>query len=207
MHQYFVIYKPAGMISQFVSPYDKRLLSSLEFNFPEGTHAIGRLDEDSEGLLVLTTDKELTRKFLNPHSVFVKRYLVQVVYEVPEETLYRLRNGIELVIKQRGSYITKPCEVYRLQNAPSLPERQSPYTEYIPHTWLEFVLTEGKNRQIRRMCKAVKHECKRLVRTHINQLSIGDMQAGEVREMKKEELFELLFAENINDDNSISWRE
>jgi 23S rRNA pseudouridine2457 synthase len=192
LHKYYIIYKPADMISQFVSPYEQRLLKHLDFKFPEGIHAIGRLDEHSEGLLILTTDKTLTRRFLHPHNKFTKRYLVQVLFKVEEETVTKLSAGIEIIIKQRGAYTTKPCTVKLLDTAPALPPRQTPYTEYKPHSWLEFTLTEGKNRQIRKMCKAVNHECRRLVRTHINELSIGDMQPGEVRELKKEELFKLL---------------
>jgi 23S rRNA pseudouridine2457 synthase len=190
--KYFIVYKPADMISQFVSPYDQRLLKDLDFKFPEGIHAVGRLDEQSEGLLILTTDKKLTRRLLHPHNQFTKRYLVQVLFEVEDETIKKLSSGIEIIVKQKGPYVTKPCSVKLLKESPALPPRQTSYIEYKPHSWLEFILTEGKNRQIRKMCKAVNHECKRLVRTHINNLSIGDMQPGEVRELEKEELFELL---------------
>jgi len=180
------------MISQFVSPYDHRLLGDLEFDFPEGTNAVGRLDEDSEGLLILTTDKTLTRRLLHPERKHRRSYIVQVERKVEAEAIQRLSNGLDILIKKRGTYTTQPCEVSLIQKPENLPERAHAFKEYIPHSWLEFVLTEGKNRQIRKMCAAVRHDCKRLIRTRIENLELGTMLPGDVKEIGQQELFELL---------------
>ena len=181
------------MISQFVSPYqDQRLLSALNFNFPEGTHAVGRLDEKSEGLLILTTDKSVTKRLLHPARKHRRKYLVHVQREVSDDSLRTLQEGVSILVKKRGNYQTQPCTVNLLKNSPTVHSREDEYIEYFPHTWLEFVLTEGKNRQIRKMCEAIRHRCKRLIRTHIEDLSIEGFQPGEVREFNKEQLFSLL---------------
>ena len=191
-HRYFVIYKPYNMLSQFVSPYPHRLLGDLDFDFPPGTHAIGRLDEHSEGLLILTTDKTLTRRLLHPEKKHLRHYLVQVQHKVEPATLDRLSQGLEIEVKRKGIYHTQPCEV-RLINEPlNLPEREQPPHNFIHYSWLEFILTEGKNRQIRKMCKTVKHRCQRLIRTRINNLELGAMQPGQIVEIQQEELFEKL---------------
>jgi 23S rRNA pseudouridine2457 synthase len=192
MCRYFIVYKPYKMVSQFVSPYEQRLLGSLDFDFPTGTHAVGRLDDESEGLLILTTDKTLTKRLLHPSKKHKRRYLVQVKRQVTPATLEKLRNGIDIEIKEKGVYRTAPCEVTLVDEPLSLPLRDPKVLIFESHVWLEFILTEGKNRQIRKMCKAVKHPCKRLIRTHIENLSIGDMLPGEVKEIDQQTLFNLL---------------
>ncbi|MDI1353410.1 MAG: pseudouridine synthase [bacterium] len=192
MDRYFIVYKPYKMLSQFVSPYEHRLLGHLAFDFPEGTHAVGRLDDESEGLLILTTDKSLTRKLMHPSKKHKRHYLVLVEKEVEDSTLERLRNGIKILVKKKGTYTTLPCEVNRIYTTGAIPAREPAFVEYEPHTWLEFVLTEGKNRQLRKMCKAVRHTCKRLIRTRIENLNLDGMTAGEVKEIEKDRLFSLL---------------
>ncbi len=189
--RYFIVYKPYRMISQFVSPYEHRLLGDLNFEFPEGTHAVGRLDDLSEGLLILTTDKTLTARLLHPDRQHIRKYLVLVEKTISEETIQELCTGVEILIKQRGKYITQPCEVRVVVN-PDIHERDPELIQYEPHSWLEFVLKEGKNRQIRKMCKAVHHECKRLLRTAIEDLTIDGMSPGEVKEISRDDLVRLL---------------
>lgn len=189
---YFVIYKPYKMVSQFVSPHKKRLLCDLEYDFPQGTNAVGRLDDDSEGLLILTTDKSLTGKLMHPDKKRSKRYVVQVEKIVTEEKLNILRSGVDILVKGKGAYRTKECEVNIIDKPVYLPERGHEFRADLPQTWLEFVLKEGKNRQIRKMCSAVRHDCKRLVRTHIEDLDIIGMKAGEVRKIERNELFSKL---------------
>ncbi len=186
------------MISQFVSPYEQRLLGDLDYEFPEGTNAVGRLDDHSEGLLILTTDKTLTKRLLHPERKHKRNYIVQVERVVNEETLKKLSTGVEILVKRKGNYLTQACEVHLIEKPANLPARDKPFKEYLPQSWLEFVLTEGKNRQIRKMCSAVRHDCKRLIRTKIENLELGDMQPGEVREIEKDKLFELLL---LNENN------
>ena len=189
-NRYYILNKPYNMLSQFVSPYPHhRLLGDLDFKFPQGSHAIGRLDEFSEGLLILTTDKSITRLLLHPDKQHNRHYVVQVQKEMSDTTLQQLRNGIEIILKQRGEYTTMPCEVNRINKPENLAFIDKDYLDKIPHTWLEFVLTEGKNRQIRKMCKAVKHKCKRLIRTKIENLELGLLQAGQVMEIDRESFF------------------
>jgi len=175
-----------------VSPYKQRLLGALDFYFPEGTHSVGRLDDESEGLLILTTDKTLTRRLLHPDKKHKRRYLVQVKRKVEETTLVKLRTGLEIEVKAKGTYKTAPCEVELLDRAPELPSRTPEVIAYEPHCWLSFTLTEGKNRQIRKMCKAVRHNCKRLIRAGIEDLTIEGLQPGEVKEIDEHTLFKLL---------------
>lgn len=180
------------MVSQFISSNNKRLLGDLDFDFPEGTHAIGRLDADSEGLLILTTDKSMTRALLHPLKKHKRTYVVQVEKKVNEEALNKLRNGVEIKVQSRGDYFTRPCEVKEIEKPAYLPERGHEFREDLPQSWLEINLTEGKNRQIRKMCTGVKHDCKRLIRISIEDLDIKNMKSGEVKEMEKEKLFTLL---------------
>lgn len=196
MDRYFVLNKPYNMISQFVSPYAQKLLGDLEFNFPEGTHAVGRLDEASEGLLILTTDKSLTKRLLHPDKKHLRKYLVMVQREVDAKTVLQLSQGIEIEIKEKGKYTTKACEVKIVPEPKSLWKSEVEHNAYISYTWLEFILMEGKNRQIRKMCKAVKHQCRRLIRTAIENLELGELKPGQIREIEKEELFALLKLNN-----------
>ena len=198
MDRYFIIYKPYKMISQFISPYEQRKLGELNFNFPEGTNAVGRLDNDSEGLLILTTDKSLANRLLHPTRKHKRSYIVQVKRVIEEPSLIKLREGLQIIVKRKGVYITQPAEVNLIEKPINLPAREDSFREELPQSWLEFVLTEGKNRQIRKMCGAVRHDCKRLIRTKIENLELGDMQPGDVKEIEKEKLFELLL---LNDSN------
>jgi 23S rRNA pseudouridine2457 synthase len=180
------------MVSQFVSSHKVRLLCDLDYDFPEGINAVGRLDNDSEGLLILTNDKSLTAKLMHPDRKRSKRYVVQVEKNVGEEALNKLRTGINILVKGKGEYFTKECEVNIIEKPNYLPERGHSYRENLPQSWLEFVLKEGKNRQIRKMCSGVRHDCKRLIRTHIENLDIIGMKAGEVKEIGQDELFRKL---------------
>lgn len=198
MDRYFIIYKPYKMISQFVSPYEHRLLGDLDFDFPEGTNAVGRLDDDSEGLLILTTDKSLTKRLLHPERKHKRNYIVQVERKVEAEAIQKLSAGLDIIIKKKGTYTTQPCEVNLIEKPQNLPERAHSFKEFLPHSWLEFVLMEGKNRQIRKMCSAVRHDCKRLIRTKIEDLELGSMQPGDVKEIEQKELFKLLKLTELN---------
>ncbi len=112
-HRYFAVNKPYMMVSQFKSPDDVRLLGDLDFDFPEGTHAIGRLDNQSEGLLLLTTNKKVTRLLFQGEVPHARKYLVQVKHVVQPPALQQLRTGI--TFKEKGGdgrdYTTKPCAV------------------------------------------------------------------------------------------------
>ena len=189
---YYIIYKPANMVSQFVSSHDVVLLGDLDFTFPEGIHAIGRLDNHSEGLLILTTDKSVTKKLFQgkvPHS---RTYLVQVRKTITEETLQSLRDGISILIKGGVYYTTTSCNVSLVTNPESYITLPDNVTEYEPSSWVLISLTEGKFHQVRKMVDAVGHGCKRLIRVSIEDLTLGNLQPGEVKEIEEKEFFKLL---------------
>ncbi|MBL7917112.1 MAG: pseudouridine synthase [Bacteroidia bacterium] len=190
--RYFIIYKPYKMVSQFISPANVNLLGQLEYNFPEGTHAIGRLDNNSEGLLILTTDKRVTKLLFESDVPHKRTYLVQVEKIVSAETVEKLRNGVSIRIKGGKYYTTTPCEVDIVPKPNNLAPRQHEYREDLPSTWLKITLTEGKYHQIRKMVSSVYHDCKRLIRTSIEDLEIEDMKPGEVRELEEESFFKKL---------------
>ena len=194
------------MVSQFVSSHAVNLLGNIAFDFPEGTHAIGRLDNNSEGLLILTTNKKVTRLLFQGAVPHKRTYLVLVNDAVTEEQVTQLQNGVQFKITGGELYTTKPSEVLITHALPSLYLAPStlnptpsllyplPYTpnERVSHTWLSITLTEGKFHQVRKMLAAVRLKCKRLVRTSIEDLALGNLQPGEVREMEEGEFFQLL---------------
>lgn len=191
-HRYFILHKPYNMVSQFISPHTVRLLGDIDFDFPEGTHAIGRLDNNSEGLLILTTNKKLTRLLFQGETLHRRTYLVQVNYEVSEEALQKLRTGIVFQVSGGADYLSTPCEVDIIEAPPNLskPVYEVPFK--LPYTWLMITLTEGKFHQVRKMIGGIQHRVQRLIRTSIEDLVLGDLQPGAVKEVEETFLFEKL---------------
>jgi len=191
---YFVIYKPFGMLSQFSREHPEHItLADLDFNFPKDVYPVGRLDKDSEGLLILTNDKRLTDKLLNPKHKHWRSYWVQVDNIPTPVTLRQLATGVEIKINKK-IHSTAPAKVELLALAPTLPERTPPvrYRKEIPTAWLNLSLTEGKNRQVRRMTAKVGFPTLRLVRHQIGDLHLGDLASGAVLSYQKQELYTLL---------------
>ncbi len=180
------------MVSQFVSPHDVGLLKDVPFNFPEGIHAIGRLDNHSEGLLILTTNKKVTKLLFESKTPHKRTYLVQVKDVVTAEKLLQLQNGVSIRIKGGGYYTTTPCEVSIVERPAHLYKRENEFKEDLPHSWLLITLTEGKFHQVRKMVDAVRHRCKRLIRISIENLQLNDLQPGEIREIEEEDFFDKL---------------
>ncbi|MBV8252143.1 MAG: rRNA pseudouridine synthase [Chitinophaga sp.] len=187
-HRYFIIHKPYNMVSQFISPHNVRLLGDLDFDFPEGTHAIGRLDNESEGLLILTTNKKVTKLLFESVIPHKRTYVVKAKYYVTEEEVQRLRDGVSMPVGIHETYTTKPCEVRIVPQPQGLEVRPGDYNDN-PHTWLEITLTEGKYHQVRKMLGAIHHRCQRLIRTSIESLELGDLKSGQVREIPEAEFF------------------
>ncbi len=183
--------KPYDMLSQFIGGQG-RMLGELNYDFPEGTHPIGRLDNHSEGLLILTTNKKVTKLLFQSKVPHTRTYLVRVYREVSEETLDKLRTGVTIRIKGNVDYLTTPCEVELIQEPQDLFPGGYAYRAGIPHSWLRITLTEGKYHQIRKMTRAVGHPCQRLIRVGIESLELGDLKAGEVREVGEVVFFEKL---------------
>jgi len=186
-NRYFIINKPYNMVSQFVSPHKVGLLGDL--NFPEGTHAIGRLDNHSEGLLILTTNKNVTRLLFSGDIQHKRVYLVQVNNLLSDENLHQLKNGVSIRVEGGGNYITPACEVNIVENPGTIYPYIQSTKQYGPHTWLLISLYEGKYRQVRKMMAAVHHRCKRLIRVSIEDIILGELHPGRVKEMEENEFF------------------
>ncbi len=192
MHRYFVINKPYHMVSQFISSHKVRLLGELDFNFPEETHAIGRLDNHSEGLLLLTTNKKVTKLLFESETPHKRTYLVKVRRFVSEESLLQLQTGVNIIIKGGINYTTPPCNVQIVLPPANLFVGGSKQREDLPYTWLSITLTEGKYHQVRKMVAAVNHHCIRLIRISIEDIELGNLQAGEVKEVEEIYFFKQL---------------
>ena len=180
------------MVSQFISPDRVGLLGDLGHEFPEGIHAIGRLDNHSEGLLILTTNKKVTRLLFEGPTPHKRTYLVRVKHKVSQESLAQLRAGVTIRIKGGVDYVTPPCDVEIIDNPANLTVEQQELRENVAHTWLHITLTEGKFHQVRKMVTAVNHRCKRLIRVSIEDLELGDLAPGCIREIEEKEFFEKL---------------
>lgn len=171
--RYVAFHKPYGVLSQFTPEGRWRGLN--EFGLPPGIYTAGRLDADSEGLLLLTDDGPLIKRLLDPAHGHPRTYLVQVEGEPADEVLAALAGGIALTDGP-----TRPCIAERLETPPDLPPRDPPIRvrRAIPTTWLRLTLTEGRNRQVRRMTAAVGHPTLRLVRIAIGGITLGDLPPG-----------------------------
>jgi len=182
-HQHFKLYKPYGYLSQFIYELkrNKKLLGEL-FDFPENTMAIGRLDEDSEGLLLLTTDgmmSELVRS-----KKVEKEYYVQVDGIISHEAIDQLIEGV-LIGFNGKKYLTKKCQAGLLTAIPAFPERAKKIRDerHGPTSWITITINEGKFRQVRKMTSAVGFPTLRLVRVRVGDVLLNDMQSGEVVEV------------------------
>lgn len=191
---YFAIYKPMNMLSQFTREGEKKALSDLEFEFPQDVYPVGRLDADSEGLLILTNDKSLNSKLLDPGNAHKRTYLVQVEGEITNEAIVRLEKGVTIRVKKKD-HQTLPAKARIVDEPKWLPERDPPvrYRASIPTSWIELTLTEGKNRQVRRMTASVGFPTLRLIRVSIEGLTIRNVLPDQVIELPKQEMLSKLF--------------
>jgi 23S rRNA pseudouridine2457 synthase len=183
-HYYFLFNKPFGTLSQFTDPEDRDTLSSYG-PFPKDVYPVGRLDFDSEGLLLITNDNWLKHQLIDPKNHHPRTYFVQVERIPTEEAISKLREGI--IIEKRKTF---PAEVRLLKEEPQFSHRSVPirFRKNIPTAWLEIVLREGRNRQVRKMTAAVGYPTLRLVRIKIGCLNLGDLKPGEFRELRTMEV-------------------
>jgi 23S rRNA pseudouridine2457 synthase len=196
VNRYFILNKPFNMVSQFISTHDVGLLGDLDFSFPHGTHAIGRLDNDSEGLLLLTTNKKVTRLLFLSDTPHKRTYLVQINNKISDENLHRLRTGVSFKIKTGITYTTPACEVLVVEQPDTYCVMAERLTAWPPYTWLLITITEGKYHQVRKMIGAIKHKTKRLIRVSIEDLSLEDLQPGKVKELDEKKFFTQLKIDN-----------
>jgi 23S rRNA pseudouridine2457 synthase len=181
--------KPYGVLPCFTDPEGRPTLADY-IDLP-GVYAAGRLDLDSEGLLLLTSDGRLAHYITDPQHKRPKVYLAQIERTPNEEALEQLRKGIVL-----NGKMTKPAEVRLLPDDPQLPDRPVPirFRKNVPTAWVEITLREGLNRQVRRMTAAVGHPTLRLVRVAIGPVALGDLQSGEWRDLTSREISQIYTA-------------
>jgi 23S rRNA pseudouridine2457 synthase len=191
MHQHFILNKPYGYLSQFIYQLkrNKKLLGEL-YDFPIGTMAIGRLDEDSEGLILLTTDGMMSE--LVRGKKVDKEYYVQVDGIITQEAIDKIQNGVEIGFKG-SKYKTKPCKAFLISEIPNFGERGKKIRDerHGPTSWASITLNEGKFRQVRKMTSAVGFPTLRLVRVRIGNIHLNELKSGEVIEITDSQILNL----------------
>ena len=181
-HKHFIIHKPYGYLCQFVCELPRKKLIGELFDFPKGTMAIGRLDEESEGLLFLTTDGMMSEIIRG--KKIEKEYFAQVDGLISDEAIDKLKAGVEIGIRD-VKYLTNPCKTFRLELAPDFPPRTRKIRDdrHGPTSWVSITLTEGKERQVRKMTAAVGYPTLRLLRVRIGGIHLGKLEACKVIEV------------------------
>ncbi len=193
MFSYYAIYKPFGTLSQFTKEGEHQTLAELGFNFPKDVYPVGRLDADSEGLLLLTNDKRINSRLLDPEQGHERSYLVQVEGDISAEAMNRLQEGIEISFDGK-IYKTRSASIEKLVDLPAIPERNPPirFRLNVPTSWIRLKIIEGKNRQVRKMTAKVGFPTLRLIRESINELSLNTMESGRVEVMERSEFYSKL---------------
>ncbi len=177
----YLFFKPYNVLSQFSKEHEDHVTLADFIDVEKDVYPVGRLDRDSEGLLLLTNDKSLVNRILHPSAKKQKTYIVQIEGAVDDQALKPLRSGIELRIKKK-QFVSQPATVKILDPIPALPERNPPvrFRKTVPTSWVEISITEGKNRQVRKMFAAIDYPVLRLIRTRISEYSLGDLKPGEL---------------------------
>ncbi|MBN9298539.1 MAG: pseudouridine synthase [Filimonas sp.] len=191
---YFIIYKPFQVLSHFTSEGDKQTLKDI-FDVPKDVYPVGRLDYDSEGLLILTNDVKLNHRLLNPKFAHEREYWVQVDGAVTSDAIKQLQDGVTITIDNKP-FATQPAKA-KLLEEPVVPSRVPPIRirKEIPAPWISLVLTEGKNRQVRRMTAKVGFPTLRLIRYRIENIELGNMQPGDIISLPAKTIYKKLFNE------------
>jgi 23S rRNA pseudouridine2457 synthase len=193
MQRYFIIYKPYQVLSQFTSEGGKKSLADV-FDVPKDVYPVGRLDYDSEGLLILTNDTQLNHLLLSPTHKHEREYWVQVEGTVTPQALNELRSGVTISIDGK-LHKTLPCKAASFDQPPHVFERHPSirFRKEIPVSWLSLSLVEGKNRQVRRMTAKVGFPTLRLIRYRIEAITIQGLEPGAIKELTKQEMYKNLF--------------
>ena len=189
---YYIIYKPYEVLTRFTPEGNKACLADY-FQVPPDVYPVGRLDYDSEGLLILTNDKALNQKLLLPQHAHEREYWVQVDGAVTAEAVQQLQTGVQINVDGK-LYRTRRCKAEIFTEEPLLPPRNPPirFRKSIPAPWIRMILTEGKNRQVRRMTAAVGFPTLRLVRYRLEDITVAGMQSGDLLQLSREELYRKL---------------
>ena len=187
MYRYYVIHKPYGYLSQFTKEMPEHKVLSDLFEFPKDVYPVGRLDRDSEGLLFLTNDKRLNKELLDPASKKKKTYWVQVEGEPTNKQLDTLRNGRLTIRINKKDHSCAPAKLRLLGETVDFPERNPPIRqrENKPTYWVQIEMTEGKNRQVRKMFAKIGFPVLRLIRVKIGGIAIDGIANGDVIELTR----------------------
>lgn len=198
MDRYYIIHKPFQVLTQFSPVEGKKTLKDI-FEVPTDVYPVGRLDYDSEGLLILTNDRKLNGLLLDPENAHQREYWVQVEGAITDEAQSVLERGVLISVKGK-KYKTKACTARRFSAAPEVTERNPPIRvrKTVPDSWISLTLTEGKNRQVRKMTAQAGFPTLRLIRYRIENLTLKNLAPGELKECSKSELYNLLKILNRN---------
>ncbi|HUR12580.1 MAG TPA: pseudouridine synthase [Flavitalea sp.] len=193
MSDYFLFYKPYGVLSQFTSEAGKKTLKDFT-DVQRDVYPVGRLDHDSEGLLLLTNDKSINNRLLHPSNRHEREYWVEVEGIPDSQAINQLEEGVEVTIDGER-YKTKNCVAQLFSAPPSVPDRDPPvrFRKNIPTSWIRLILHEGKNRQVRKMTAATGFPTLRLIRYRVEKLSIEGLQPGDIRTLTQSETYAALF--------------
>lgn len=181
MHHSYLFHKPYDVLSQFTQEHPGQRTLAEFLDVEKDVYPVGRLDRDSEGLLLLSNDKKLINSILHPSNKKYKTYLVQVEGAIKESDVEVLKSGIPLRINKKN-FTTQPALVQVLEDPPKVNDRKPAIRvrKNIPTSWVEIKISEGKKRQVRKMFAAIGFPVLRLIRTHIGPYALGDLKPGEV---------------------------
>tara|TARA_Y100000739_G_C20575050_1_gene449810 strand:+ start:316 stop:903 length:588 start_codon:yes stop_codon:yes gene_type:complete len=193
VYKYYLLHKPFGMLSQFTREGGHQSLADVDFDWHSDVYSVGRLDTDSEGLLLLTNDKRVNSELLSPENGHPRTYHAQIEGDPDYSDMRVLMSPFELKIKGK-IFKTKPCKASILDPQPNYPDRIPPIRvrKNIPDTWISITLTEGKNRQVRKMTAKAGFPTLRLIREAIGPFRLKGIKSGEVRELSAEEINKLI---------------
>lgn len=185
MSEYFLFNKPYEVLCQFSPSENKRTLAEFFSSQRKNIYPVGRLDFDSEGLLLLTNDKTLTHRLLDPSFAHPRTYWVQVDGAITDEAIGQLQNGVVINVDGK-KYKTKKAKAV-IMHEPEVPERNPPirFRKNIPTSWIALTLIEGKNRQVRKMTAAVGFPTLRLIRYSIGKVTVDGINPGRYRELER----------------------
>ena len=196
MYKYYQLYKPYKMLCQFAPERKKRTLAHLNYEFAEGTNALGRLDDNTEGLLLLTNNKKVNAALMNPKHKHERNYWVQVHGIPTEDELNQLRNGVDIIL-EGNLYKTLPGKAEIIPHPENLPPRKHPVGTHFATTWIKLTLIEGKFHQIRKMTAAINHQTMRLIRVSIEGIEIKEFIPEQIIEINEADFFEKLKLEIV----------
>ena len=179
----YLFYKPFNVLSQFTKEHEDHVTLADYLNVENDVYPVGRLDKDSEGLLLLSNDNELINSVLHPIKNKYKKYVVQLEGEITEQAINSLIKGVKLRINKK-EFTSKPALVSKIEE-PTLPERNPPIRKRkeLKTSWLEISITEGKKRQVRKMLASVGFPVLRLIRLEIDKYTLGELRPGEYKKV------------------------